>query len=106
MFRVLQVVAVLLLLFVALGKQPYDYYTLLRFFLCGVCGYGAFKCHSGNLRVGAWVYGVIAVLYNPFVKIHLSRTTWEPINLLTALTIIGLMVWCKKVEAKGRESAG
>jgi len=31
------------MLFAALGRHPYDYYTTLRWVACGVCAYTAFQ---------------------------------------------------------------
>lgn len=32
---------------VALGRNPYDFYTILRWVVCGVCSYGALSGSGG-----------------------------------------------------------
>ena len=76
------------MLFFALSKLPYGYYILLRFVVCGVAAYGAFKSAELGKTVWALVLGIIAILFNPIIRIYLSREIWAPINLITALLLI------------------
>lgn len=33
----------------------------------------------------AWVFGIIALLFNPIIPVHLSREIWAPIDIMAAL---------------------
>ena len=67
----------------ALLPLPYAYYVLLRIGMFGVLAYLAF-CEWHTRRQGlAWVIGVAAAVYNPFVPLHLGRELWTVINLVT-----------------------
>lgn len=50
-FVIARLIAVILL-FLALGKQPYGFYKILRFLVCGVAAYGAFL--AVDLKRGKW----------------------------------------------------
>jgi hypothetical protein len=78
------VVAVLLLIIAPLERWPYVFYTLLRFVVFGVSIYGAIKAHDCRRNRWVWTLSVIAVLFNPFILIHLRRDTWAYIDLLAA----------------------
>ena len=49
------------LLLVAVGKNPYDSYTIMRWIVCGVCGYVALVEFGRNRSMWAWLFVVIAV---------------------------------------------
>jgi len=74
-----------LMLFGALGDWPYGYYQLLRFVVCGVSAYIAFIAYQWQKLWATWLFGFIAVLFNPLVPIHLSREIWQTIDMVCAL---------------------
>jgi hypothetical protein len=76
------------LLFGALGRHSYDYYVLLRFATCGAAAYAAYLAAEQGKRPWAWTLGLIAALFNPLVPVHLSRDTWQPIDISTALVFL------------------
>jgi hypothetical protein len=76
------------LLFGALGRHSYDYYVLLRVATCGAAAYAAYLAAEQGKRPWAWVLGVITALFNPLFPVHLSRDTWQPIDILTALVFL------------------
>jgi hypothetical protein len=78
------IVAALMLLG-ALGDWPYGYYQLLRFVVCGVSVYVAFVAYAWKRLWATWLFGVLAVLFNPLAPIHLSRDLWQPIDFGCAM---------------------
>ena len=80
--------AVMLLL--ALFPLPYGYYTLLRLIVCGAVAYLAYREFDVAQRSSGWFFilGVIAVLFNPLIPIHLSREIWAPIDVVVAIILI------------------
>ena len=64
-------------LFIALGDLPYGYYQLLRFFICGVGAYGAYSAYQQKKTSWAWMLGIVAVLFNPFMKFYLGKEMWK-----------------------------
>ena len=69
----------------ALGSWPYAYYQLLRWVVCGVGAYSACKAHESGRTGWAWVFGVIAVLFNPIVPFYFARDTWQVLDLVAVI---------------------
>lgn len=77
-----------IMLYVALDRMPIGYYTILRFVVCGITAYGAYVFAEQNKKGWAWIFGIFAVLFNPFVPMHLSRNTWAPIDVGVAAFLL------------------
>lgn len=90
-----------LMLLGALGHWPYGYYQLLRFVVCAVSVYVAYTAYNWQKIWAMWLFGVIALLFNPLLPIHLSRELWQPIDVICAILFIGVAsVLQKPVEKK------
>ena len=76
-------------LLIALGRLPYAYYTLTRFLCCLVAGYGAYLASERRQQPWMWAFGATALLFNPFVPVHLDRATWAVLDVAAAV----LMLW-------------
>ncbi len=79
----------------ALGKWPYGYYRVLRWVVCAAAVFTAY-CGSHWKRYGAAsLFIFLAILFNPLEPIHLSRPTWQLIDVLAALAFVGagVVVW-------------
>ncbi len=89
------VAALMLVVGVAL-RFPYGYYTLLRLVVALSAGFMAWKSMSANnlfFRVVGLLFGFVCLLYNPILIVHLSRSEWGPVNVLTAvLFVLGVFV--------------
>jgi hypothetical protein len=78
-----------IMLFLALAPWPYGYYQLLRFVVCGVAVYVSFMAYNWRNKMWAtWLFGFIAVLFNPLIPIHISRELWQPIDIICAILLI------------------
>ncbi len=72
----------------ALDKHSYDYFVLLRWVVCATAAFTAYVA-SEQERIGwVWVFGIVALLFNPIIPVHLSRQTWAPIDIGTAIVMI------------------
>jgi hypothetical protein len=65
-----------LLVFAAVERHPYSYYTLLRWICCPVFAYSAFAAYEKNRVLWVWVFGVLAALYNPIFRVH-RECQWD-----------------------------
>jgi hypothetical protein len=77
----------LVLLGIALLKLPYGYYILLRWVVCGVgllCAYISYEIEKNTWVV---LFGIIALLFNPIIPIHLNKEIWSIINVAVVLVI-------------------
>ena len=69
----------------ALAPWPYGYYQLLRFVVCGISVYVAFMAYNWQKIWATWLFGFIALLFNPLIPVHLSREIWQPIDIICAV---------------------
>jgi len=89
------VIAALMLLG-ALGDWPYGYFQLLRWTTCAAAVFVAFSAYQWQKIWTVWVFGFVAVLFNPMVPIHLSREVWQPIDVGCALLFFVIVFILKK----------
>ena len=76
------------MLFGALARHGYDYYILLRWVVCGVAAYAAFRASEVGKKGWAWALGIVALFFNPIIPVHLTRETWAPIDVGAALLLL------------------
>jgi len=87
-----QIIAIVMLFLALVPIMPYAYYMVLRLVLFGVCAYLAYQAYQSRLRVLTWFLAGTALLYNPFLRVHLTRTLWSFINILTIILLIA-SIW-------------
>ena len=67
---------------------PYGYYMLLRFVETGVFAWAALVSYERNGQSLPWVFGLLALLFNPIIKIHLPKEFWAFIDIGAALLLL------------------
>ncbi len=79
------------LLLLALLPWPYGYYTFLRLAVFSLAAWFAYEQWKLDDAVSKWVValGVLALLYNPLLPIHLSREIWGVLNIASAAVLLG-----------------
>jgi len=89
-----EVLVILATVSVAVGilPLPYGFYMLLRLIICLAAGVGFVRAWEERRTGWLWIYGVLAVLYNPVLPIHLLlRPLWIVANLVTIVLLwVGL----------------
>ncbi len=85
------------MLFIGAMPLPYGYYTFLRLVICGVFAYAAFVSFKRKAKILPLVYGLLAILFNPLIKIHLPKEVWMVIDIGTG---IFLLVTAKAIRTK------
>lgn len=89
--RGLLLVAALMLCVAVIPTLPYGFYTLLRLIVCGAAAYAAFKLKDNPLLSGNFIpLSIMAVLFNPFIPVHLTRLIWLVIDLTSAIYLLTL----------------
>jgi len=76
------------MLLLALAPMPYGYYTLLRLVATGVFIWAAMITSERRLQALPWVFSVLALLFNPLVKVPLSREVWALVDLGSAVLML------------------
>lgn len=69
------------MLFIGAAPLPYGYYMLLRFIATGVFAWAAFVAYKRKNEAFPWVYVVLALLFNPLIKIHLPKEFWAVVDV-------------------------
>lgn len=83
-----QIVAVAMLMWALNPSNPYGYYILLRIVICAICVYLALRAYQQNNTSWVWILGVTAVVYNPILRIHLTREIWSVVNFITIVILL------------------
>jgi len=95
-----------------LCDMPYGYYKLVRFVSMIVFGIMAFvyACEyneGGKYKdIAIWLAvasGVFALTFQPIVKIRLDRETWNFLDVVAGLFLVGIILWEKNRKAKEEE---
>jgi predicted transcriptional regulator len=76
------------MLFAALGRHPYDYYTILRWIACGVSAFTAFQ--AAETKKFGWlaVFVIVAIVLNPIAPLHLKRDTWALVDIAAGVLLL------------------
>lgn len=84
---------------VALAPCPYGYYQLLGIVVTGYAVWIALFLIVQQRPVWPWPFALVGVLYNPILKIHMSRDVHNIENIFTALLIVAAMTWARPSAA-------
>lgn len=77
--------------FLGMADMPIGYYTFLRLYLFGISAYLAFQFYSEKEAVSGMVilFGVIAILFNPFIPVYLhDKEVWSVIDFIVGVIFI------------------
>ena len=77
-----------MLLWALIPYNPYGYYILLRLICCGVFAYLAFLAFNQEQQFWVWVFGIMAAVYNPIIRVHLTREIWSVLNVITIVIVV------------------
>lgn len=102
-------IAIALFLFYAgmIGFSSYGMYTLLRIAVCTVSAIVVFRYYQEKQQFFTWIFIIIAVLFNPIIKIHLHREAWEIIDIIIAIIFLisAYFDWQKQKKSPPRSDA-
>jgi hypothetical protein len=77
-------------LLIAMMHLPYGYYTFTRILTCGfsiLIAVLSFRETGAAGKTWAVVFIVIAIAFNPFIPLRLSRFTWPYLDLGAAIAL-------------------
>ena len=80
------------MLLLCLAPMPYGYFMLVRFVAAMAFGWLAYRYYKNNKVAATWIFGMLALLFQPFYKIALGRTVWNVIDVIVAILMIALFV--------------
>lgn len=82
------VVAAAVLFLALLDGWEYGFFTILRFVVFATTAYVAWMAYEGQKEMWVWVFGFVAVLFNPFFPVHLDRETWVVIDFIVGVILL------------------
>lgn len=87
----------IILLLIGIAQLPYGYYIFLRLVITAIGIYMIFVCSSANSYGWAWVFGIVAILFNPLIPIHLEKDVWIFFDIIVAILLI-ISIFSVKIE--------
>ena len=96
-----QTIATVMLLWALNPENPYGYYVFLRCVCCAVFAYLAIQAFAQKKEGWVWVLGVTAVVYNPIIRIHLTREIWSVVNVATIIIAALSVTVLKRATEQG-----
>ena len=79
-----------ILLILCLANMPYGYYQLVR--ILAMVGFGILALSAKKEGKERWIYIVLCLLFQPFIKVALGRVLW---NIVDVVVAIGLLISIK-----------
>ena len=90
------------LLVAAFSHWPYFFYVLLRLTVCAIALYLAHHAFSAERKAWVWVFGAVAVLFNPLIPMRMHRSDWSNVNLIAAAIFVS---WIAASLMRSRKGA-
>jgi hypothetical protein len=77
-----------ILMFGCLLDMPYGYFQFVRF--AALVGFGilAYQANQQEKRTETIVYGVLALLFQPFFKVSLGREIWNVVDVIVGIGLL------------------
>jgi len=88
------------LMLICLAPMPYGYFQLVRFVAMVAFGVMAYQYYMRQKTVATVIFVVLALLFQPIYKIALGRATWNVIDVLVAVLLIGLFALENRLEKR------
>ena len=89
------------MLLVGAAPLPYGYYMLLRILATGVFGWAAFVAYKQKHQSLPWVFGFLAILFNPIAKIHLTKELWAIVDIGAGILLLATKRYIQESKNEG-----
>ncbi len=78
-----------IMMLLCLLDMPYSYFTFVRF--SAFVGFGLLALGANERNEKNWVitFIVLAIMFQPFIKISFGRSLWNIIDVIVAIGLIG-----------------
>jgi hypothetical protein len=81
-------VVAIMLLFWALADNSYNYYQFLRWTILIIGGYSACIAYKNEEMGWAWIFSIMAILFNPIIPFYLTKSAWQTLDLITGFVFL------------------
>jgi hypothetical protein len=68
--------------------MPYGYYQLVRFVALVGFGILAYKANEQAKQTEMVIYGILALLFQPFFKVALGRELWNVVDVIVGIGLL------------------
>jgi len=87
-----------ILMFICLADVPYGYFQFVRF--AALIGFGILAIAASNEdnQTEMFIYGALALLFQPFFKIALGREVWNVVDVIVGAGLIISIFTSKKKD--------
>lgn len=89
-----------ILLASCLFNMPYGYFQFVRFISLVGFGILAYNANQKGQQIEQIIFIVLAILFQPLVKISLGRTIWNIVDVIVAIGLIFSIVNPSKNDTK------
>ena len=77
------------MLFLGAVSMPSGYYDLLRFAIFGAGAFAAYQNYEDENQSWAIVFGIIALVFNPFIPLYIyDKLTWVVIDITAGVLFL------------------
>jgi len=76
------------MLFLAIPKLPYGYYTLLRWVVTISALLSVWVAYNSEDTFWVFLMGGIAILFNPIIPVYLTKDIWVIIDVIVAILFL------------------
>ena len=85
-----------ILMFICLADVPYGYFQFVRF--AALVGFGLLALGASNEgnQTEMFIYGALALLFQPFFKIALGREVWNVVDVIVGAGLLISIFTSKK----------
>lgn len=97
--NIITIIVATFLFLALLDGWPYGFFTLLRFVVFTGTAYIAWMAYAQKKEKWVWIFGFLAVLFNPFIIIHLNREIWRVIDFIAGVFMI-VSIFILKLDTK------
>ena len=82
--------------FLCLLEMPYGFYQVVRF--AGLIGFAvlAYQANQQGRKTDTLIYGALALLFQPLIKISLGREIWNIVDVVVGIGLIITIFWNRK----------
>ena len=87
-----------ILMFICLADVPYGYFQFVRF--AALVGFGLLAIAASNEdnQTEMFIYGALALLFQPFFKIALGREVWNVVDIIVGGGLLVSIFISKKTK--------
>ena len=88
----------IIVLLLCLAPMPYGFYILVRYYTAIIFGLMAYRYGQDRKENLMIVFGVLALLFQPIIKIPLGREVWNVVDVVVAIMLVVLLRKEKKQD--------